>query len=173
MALAITGTGNGSLNNLALSANTGTIVDTGRAGGIIQVVTATTSTSVTVSSSTMTDTTLTASITPTSSSNKILVMVCQHANAYGGSAAKGGIQIVRDSTTIYESLKNSSSLPYQFSSESNGLVGFITINFLDSPSTTSSTTYKTQGAAGAHNMLFQGNDQTNAVSTITLMEIVA
>ena len=75
MALAITGTGNGSLNNLALSANTGTVVDTARAGGVLQVVQATTTTAVTVATTTFTDTTLTASITPISSSNKVLVMV--------------------------------------------------------------------------------------------------
>ena len=64
MALAITGTGNGSLNNLALSANTGTIVDTGRAGGIVQVVQETTTTTVQVTTATFTDTGLSASITP-------------------------------------------------------------------------------------------------------------
>ena len=145
------------------------------AGTIVQVVQGTTSTQVSLSSTTFTDTTLTASITPTSSSNKILVMVCQHANAYvtSGSNGTAGIQIVRGSTTIYEALKNTSSVPYQFGSSGTGIQGYITINFLDSPSTTSSTTYKTQGAAGTQNVIFQGNDLTNAVSTITLMEIVA
>ena len=74
MALAITGTGNGSLNNLALSANTGTIVDTARAGGIVQVKFFNLAdTGDDTTSTTFQDSTLTLSITPTSATNKILI----------------------------------------------------------------------------------------------------
>jgi len=178
MALAITGTGNGSLNNLALSANTGTIVDTGRAGGIIQVVQATTSTPVSITSSTFTDTGLSASITPTSSSNKILVMVNQPLQASRSVApAASGIKLLRGSTVLLSPVQNTSG-PFEFYSEpTNFFVIRATINYLDSPATTSSTTYKTQGrpyftsSSGA--VQFQPGSTVNATSTITLMEVVA
>jgi len=66
MSLIISGGSNGSLNNLTLSGNTATIVDTARAGGVIQVVHASTTTRTVSTSSTYTDTAITASITPTS-----------------------------------------------------------------------------------------------------------
>ena len=52
MSLIISGGSNGSLNNLSLSGNTATIVDTARAGGVIQVVHASTTTNTSTTSST-------------------------------------------------------------------------------------------------------------------------
>lgn len=183
MALALSGTSNGSLNNLSLSGNTATIVDTGRAGGIVQVVTATTSTSVAVSTTTYTDTTLSASITPSSSSNKILVMVNQTGNAGRSARPIGfGIQLLRDSTIILKSAEDSTGPFDQYvnvsSSTATNIITRATINFLDSPSTTSSVTYKTQGrpytTANSGAVTFNQNaSPNNATSTILLMEVVA
>lgn len=179
MALAITGTGNGSLNNLALSANTGTIVDTGRAGGIIQVVQATTSTAVNVNTTTYTDTNLTAAITPTSSSNKILIMINQ-AYVYLRSVLDMGmgVRIVRDSTTVWTSVQSGTGPYYDYVDNSTEHDGYATIVYLDSPATTSSTTYKTQGrpwnTSNTGRVIFNpSNTVANSVSTITLMEVVA
>ena len=183
MALALSGTSNGSLNNLSLSGNTATIVDTARAGGIVQVVTATTSTSVAVSTTTYTDTGLSASITPSSSSNKILVMVNQMGNAGSTSRPIGfGIQLLRDSTIILYSAQDGTGPFEQFvnvsSSTNTNIITRATINFLDSPSTTSSVTYKTQGrpytTANSGAVTFnQASSPYNATSTIILMEVVA
>lgn len=181
MALAITGTGNGSLNNLALSANTGTIVDTARAGGVLQVVQATTTTQVTVATTTFTDTTLTASITPNSSSNKVLVMVNQQFKSSRGVISHGiGIRILRDSTVIWTPIQNQNG-PYGWYIDQVAVAyqyNYLTV--LDSPSTTSSVTYKTQGrphlTSNSGQVIFQLNDTSltpnlNSISTIILMEV--
>ena len=186
MALAITGTGNGSLNNLALSANTGTIVDTGRAGGIVQVVQETTTTTVQVATATFTDTGLSTSITPNSSSNKILVTVYQPFNMRRDVAGVGlGVRLVRDSTTIIEPpIVSASGSPLTWwVSNSLSMWGTIQFTYLDSPATTSSTTYKTAGRPyfttnngrvdfqrGSSEPSIYSNGST---SVITLMEVVA
>jgi len=181
MALAITGTGNGSLNNLALSANTGTIVDTGRAGGIIQVVQGTTNTVVTVTAATYTDTTLTASITPTSSSNKILVMVSQLFNTVRSASDVGaGVRILRDSTVIVQPTENTNGPIVGYVDNSFNYIDYHTIQYLDSPATTSTITYKTQGRAyqtsSSGRVVFNWDGLTvtgDPCSVITLMEVVA
>ena len=142
MALALSGTSNGSLNNLSLSGNTATIVDTARAGGIVQVVTATTATSVAVSTTTYTDTGLSASITPSSSSNKILVMVNQMGNAGRSARPMGfGMQLLRDSTAISVKTVGVGT----GAANGQGCRDTFAICHLDEPSTTSQITYKTQG----------------------------
>ncbi len=179
MALALSGTSNGSLNNLSLSGNTATIVDTGKAGTIVQVVQSVTNTEVAVSSTTYTDTGLTASITPTSSSNKVLVMVNQQFQVFRTSGAQGmGYKILRDSTGIYVPPDNSNG-PFLSLTTENEHLGCITVNFLDSPSTTSSTTYKTQGRpylttnSGVVRFQTSTSGVTAGTSVITLMEVVA
>ena len=173
MALALNGTSNGSLNNLSLSGNTGTVIDTARVGGILQVVQGTTSTAVTVGTGTYTDTGLTASITPSSSSNKILVMVMQSFVSERSVTGQGfGLNLLRDTTTIWDSQGNY----HTFASVTN-LDGHAQINYLDSPATTSSVTYKTQGrpysSADNGQVTFQYSSPTAGPSTITLMEVVA
>jgi hypothetical protein len=184
MALALSGTSNGSLNNLSLSGNTATIVDTGRAGGIIQVVQATTTTEVTVNTTTFTDTTLSASITPSSSTNKILVMVMQSCvNTRSSSAVGHGIRLLRDSTVVWTP-QESPTGPFMWYGNpsgisSNELDGTFHVNYLDSPSTTSSVTYKTQGRphtnsdSGVVYYQYTTTNYTTQVSTMILMEVVA
>ena len=149
------------------------------AGTIVQVVQATTNTEVVVSSATYTDTGLTASITPTSSSNKILVMVNQQFQAYRTTNGQGmGYKILRDSTEIYSPPDNSTG-PFLSYVNVTEHLGVTSVNYLDSPSTTSSTTYKTQGrpyvTAGSGVVRFQTtvNGVTAGTSLITLMEVVA
>lgn len=149
------------------------------AGTVVQVVQATTNTQVAVSSTTYTDTGLTASITPTSSSNKVLVMVNQQFQVFRSSGSQGmGYKILRDSTEIYVPPDNASG-PYLSLSSANEHLGVITVNFLDSPSTTSSTTYKTQGRpylttnSGVVRFQTSTSGVTAGTSVITLMEVVA
>jgi hypothetical protein len=170
MALALSGTSNGSLNNLSLSGNTATIVDTGRAGGVIQVVTATLATSTSFTSSTYTDLGLSASITPSSTSNKIFV-ISTLMNIYtSASNTYYGAQILRGSTKIQEVQSgsyNNNTTPLQ--------LGAHTFTVLDSPSTTSSTTYKWQikNEAATGTIKINGNEDVRGPSTITLLEVVA
>jgi hypothetical protein len=100
------------------------------------------------SSTTYTDVTgFNATITPSSASSKILVVVSGVAGMSG--AISGGIRLLRDATPICVgntlSGYTSSSGPnfYGGSGDGNNNETF-SINFLDSPATTSSTTYKLQ-----------------------------
>ena len=147
---------------------TGTLREDGSAfsagGKVLQVVTAATSTEATSTSSTYADTNLTASITPANSSNKILVLVSQSISSTGGRAG-GALRILRGTTEIEE---------YNQISNVENQMGQHFIQHLDSPSSTSSTTYHTEfkridqsGTVAA-----QRNDSSgNATSTITLIEL--
>ena len=182
MALALSGTSNGSLNNLSLSGNTATIVDTGKAGTIVQVVTATTNTSVSVTTTTYTDSTLTASITPTSSSNKVLVMISQHV-VWGRSVTGqgAGVQLLRGSTVIWRPAVDNTGPFLDYLSDVRDHYFLFNLTYLDSPATTSSTTYKTQGrpyvSSSSGSFTMQPTPGTGSdsptTSTITLMEVVA
>ena len=114
------------------------------AGSVLQVVNVTYSTNVTSSSSTFADTGLTASITPSSASNKILVMLTQKFFIATGTSDRGAIKIklLRGSTGIWEDTE----FYFQTTGISGEIDRFVSMNYLDSPATTSSTTYKTQFA---------------------------
>jgi len=140
------------------------------AGSVLQVVQSSFSTQTDTTSTTYSDTGLSASITPTSSSSKVLVLVSQAGlSKFGGSGGgsymalrllRNGIQIV-----IFENqiLYSGSTL------EQNGSASTV---YLDSPATTSSTTYKTQFRnAALTGTVRLCTDTTTA--TITLMEIAA
>ena len=167
-------------NTITLPANTGTVITTASSGqsipkaalptgSVLQVVQGSFSTETTSSSSTFADTGLSASITPTSSTSKILVLVNHSVNHKSAGSADNSLslRIVRGSTTIstftdYLGYTNSALL-LNFSSS---------FSYLDSPATTSATTYKTQFAS-----TFNSNQvricQNNTPATITLLEIAA
>lgn len=133
-------------------------------GKVLQVVTAATSTEATSTSSTYADTNLTADITPANSSNKILVLVSQSISSTGGRAG-GALRIVRGTTEIEE---------YNQISNVENQMGQHFIQHLDSPSSTSSTTYHTEFARidQSSTVTAQRNDSSgNATSTITLIEL--
>jgi hypothetical protein len=138
------------------------------AGTIVQVVNATTNTQTSSTSTTYADTTLTASITPNSTSNKVLVLFSQAGCHKSGGNTHGRLKLLRDSTDLYE--------PDNYYGWVNGTSndGVATISgcYLDSPSSSSSVTYKTQfnngdGAGTVYVQILSGT------STITLMEVVA
>jgi hypothetical protein len=159
---------------LTLPAVTGNVLtDTSpKAGNVIQVVSATYSTAVSIASSSYTDTGLQASITPTSSSSKILILVNQAGGLRLNSTSEqsGYANLVRGATQITEiiQIQRMGATASQYAPYFNGIV------FLDSPATTSSTTYKTQAkvavTADTGVLYFQVNSLD---STITLMEIAA
>jgi hypothetical protein len=142
--------------------------DVGGGGLVLQVVSARTGTQVTSNSATYTDTGLTASITPSSTSNKILVMVQQSFAKYSGDTY-GNFRVYRDSTEI------GGTIPFREVGNTESAIknvvgtGF-SCSILDTPSSTSSLTYKTQynngpGIGTASVQYGSGN------SYITLMEI--
>jgi hypothetical protein len=133
---------------------------------VVQIVSATYGTSVSSSSSTYADTGLTATITPTSASNKILVLVGQSDCGKETNNTYLGLRLMRGATEI---AKIAGQAAYTGNNTLN-YVGSLSINYEDSPATTSATTYKTQLNSGANNATtyVQGS---NSLSTITLMEI--
>jgi len=140
-------------------------------GKVLQVVQGSTSTETRSSSNTLIDTTLSASITPSSSSNKVLVTVFQ--NGCDKSAANSGNQMVLKllrGASVITTFGNNVTYTNSAISNSIGTVGTM---YLDSPATTSATTYKTQFSNGNNtaNVGVQGTG--GETSIITLMEISA
>jgi len=155
---------------LTLPDNTGTILTNATtagfpAGSVLQVVQNTTSTGTSSASSTYADTALSASITPTSNTSKILIIVYQGQCNKTANDTQLNIRIVRGAGTA---VLTSSALNQ---GAATGLSTNITMTYLDSPATTSSTTYKTQLAnrdnAGTVEVNFNGT------ATMILMEIAA
>ena len=136
-------------------------------GAVLQVVNGTTSTGVSSTSNTFADTGLSASITPSSTSNKILVIINQNGLRKENDAANNdiGIKVFRGTTEIAEPTRFS-----LFTGTATRLYGTTVSGcYLDTPSSTSSLTYKTQfrrpdGAGTVH-------VQSVGTSTITLLEI--
>ena len=163
------------LRNLGIVANAGISTTKLGAGAVLQAVTATTTTETTVSSTTLTDTTLTASITPSSTSNKILVLVCQSIHGYrdGSNYATVKWSLLRESTAIWEGANGDNGNVFFYDYGGSGLNIFLPMPLiiLDSPSTTSSTTYKTQVARGANGGTAARAQPESNKSSITLLEI--
>jgi hypothetical protein len=111
-------------------------------GKVLQVVSATYSTSTSTTSTSYSDTGLTASITPSSVSSKILVLVntAMGVEGYSGGDYVGYLQLVRASTAL-------TSVNQETQYSGRGRMG-AAFTYLDSPATTSSTTYKTQIKSG-------------------------
>jgi hypothetical protein len=172
------------VGNLEAPGGTGTItVPTGnvlaQAGGIIQVKqTVKTDVFTTTSSSFVDLTGLTVSITPTATSSKILVLV----NGMGGidGSGRGHIRLRRASTDILigDTASNRNRITLELNSGIDG--GNWTIVCLDSPNTTSSTTYGVQVSSSVNSRTLCINrgvaDDDNSyrgrgVSTITAIEV--
>ena len=128
-------------------------------GAVLQVVQATYNTNFSTTSASFVDTGLTATITPSSTSSKILVIINQVGFINGSANIK--MNIVRGSSEIISIYTQDQTSTQTFTANVN--------NFLDSPSTTSATTYKTQGLTSAGTLYFQWTG--DGYSTITLMEI--
>jgi hypothetical protein len=152
-------------------------------GSVIQVVSATkTDTFSTTSSSYVDVTGLSVSITPSSASNKILITGLVN---FGGPNDVAYIRLVRDSTAICvgpAAGNRVSAMAQQRNSTDTADAEAASVNFLDSPNTTSSVTYKIQacnspgGWTTRINSSADDADQTNrgrTASTITVMEIAA
>ena len=141
------------------------------AGSVVQTVFGTHDTQVSNTTSTFADTGLTATITPTSSSNKILVTVMQNGVYKDGSAAAGcQIQLLRGSTAISQLSKRAGG-DNGTGTAATMSIGTVGASILDSPNTTSATTYKTQflSASNASTVYVQ---VYTCDSTIILQEIV-
>jgi len=162
----------------------------GSSGGIIQVRSTTLTTNVSVTIGSGANTTfydvsgLSVNITPTRSDSKILVMVQMNIGT-NQTTQRMGVRLRRDSTTIGASTEtgNSNNVGSIASLENHRVYQSQSVNFhfLDSPSTTSSVTYKPQVAqenSGGSSVVRinyvesnSNNSYYNGVSTITVMEV--
>lgn len=137
------------------------------AGTVIQTVSATYATATNNATSTYADTGLTATITPKLSTSKILVIVDQNGvQKDGGNSANGtNLILLRGATTLAQF-----AILLGYTGSTLVTIAAGSMNYLDSPATTSATTYKTQFANN-----FNGGTVTvqanNVMSSITLMEI--
>jgi hypothetical protein len=148
-------------------------------GKVLQVVSTTYSTATTVASTTYGDTGLSLSITPSSATSKVLVLITQSLYATRQEQAAGGsVRLMRGATSVYEANGTDDAgalyIRATTSSAQSQLTSLAGITFLDSPATTSSTTYKTQ--IKSQNVLNSASvmaQAQGATSTIILMEIGA
>lgn len=164
---------------LTLPAANGTVITTGSTGQIIpkaalptgsvlQVVQGTYQNQGSTSSTSLVDTGLSVSITPTNSSSKVLVLV----------NLNGCLTLNGSTAMLVELIRGSSSICKFGEAGLNGGTnrndfGDFAVSYLDSPATTSSTTYKVQAKSSAGGTVYWCNQTNNSVSTITAMEISA
>jgi len=137
-------------------------------GKVLQVVNATYSTLATNSTSTYADTGLTATITPSSATSKVLVFVSQTGCAKTTNNTYLLLRLVRTATTLIAFEMNGG---YNAGTTAN-YFGSCSTTYLDSPSTTSATTYKTTFASDS-NSADARVQAGGSTSTITLLEIGA
>jgi hypothetical protein len=142
-------------------------------GTVIQTVQVAFPTYSSTSSTSLVSSGLTASITPTSSSSKILVMVNPLLALLRNTGfAQVSLQIVRGATSIYSAERAMAIDTGTF------LCSNIAISVLDSPATTSSTTYTLNFScfnsnASSVRLNDYNSNPTTVGSTITLVEIAA
>lgn len=147
------------------------------AGSVLQVVSTTKTDTFSTASTTFIDLTgFSVSITPTSTTSNIFVLV---ATNYSPSSTSGiaVFNLVRNSTNISQPSTaptwSGTAVPFLNGADNCMPMGF---NFLDSPATTSSTTYKVQVKVNTGNTLYVNrrlSTDTVSTSTITVMEIAA
>jgi len=156
-------------------------------GKVLQVVQATKTDTFSTSTASYTDITgLSVSITPSSASNKVLILAQISYAGENNLYAHG--RIVRGSTSIFEGDSDGASrtestvaLSYASSANSTDKSANASIVYLDSPSTTSATTYKIQvNSASSQSFRINrteldadGGYTSRPTSSIIVMEIAA
>lgn len=152
--------------------------------GVIQVKSTTKTDSFTTTSTTLVDVTgLSVSITPTSASNKVLVSGYIMIGNTTNNSVGAYVTLLRGSTAIGigDAAGSRSRITADVASSANNAIqGSVAFMFLDSPATTSATTYKLQmrsqaGGTVAVNRSIDDTDSatyTRAASSITVMEVL-
>ena len=117
---------------------------------------------------------MTVNITPTATTSKVLVQVNQNIlTDIDTELGNSKIKLLRDSTTAIDFTTNIARVEANGSSAVK-FGNLTTFSHLDSPSTTSQITYKTQGAISSTSNNGTARFQNSSVpSIITVMEILA
>lgn len=155
-------------------------------GGVLQVVSTAKNDAFTTTSTTMVDITgLSVTITPTSSSSKFLIIANISGSMDSWSDGRQFFNLVRNSTNAITGTGGSSfnitAMQNLYANNTGNTAentSYVVINYLDSPATTSSLTYKIQCAkqlavTATPLAINRQSSSTTAVgvSTITVMEI--
>jgi hypothetical protein len=152
----------------------------GASAGVLQVVQAVKTDTSTRSTTTFDDIAgLSVSITPSSTSSKILVIA--QVVAAASSSSSVFLKLVRGATDIYvgDAAGSRARVSIAEFASADNRIGSQTISFLDSPNTTSSTTYKIQFASSAAAAIYvnrtvidtDASNFTRSASSITAMEV--
>ena len=108
-------------------------------------------------------------ITPSSTSSKILILFSQpvHINGNSSNLMRGGVRLQRGTTTMWNT--NDFDEMFHNRNADNEMTQMINGQYLDSPNTTSATTYNLQGNLknGTSLIMFENGHGT----TMTLIEI--
>jgi hypothetical protein len=149
----------------------------GGGGKVLQVVSSVITTGVTIGSTTLTDSGITATITPTLATSKVLVIINANSkqNLQSASEEDGiGGKVLRGATTVLDFGSEGLSIRGHTNSAAFFELRIIPIMYLDSPATTSATTYKLQvknaSTASSQQIFMQPSSNP---SVITLLEIGA
>lgn len=116
---------------------------------------------------------LSVSITPIATTSRVLIMA--YIASAGSTSNNYYLNLNRDSTAICQTTSGSIfSTARGYVSTAAGTL-YTTVVFLDSPATTSATTYKIQAKVGSDTMYVnrRGSDTLGSTSTITVMEVLA
>jgi hypothetical protein len=136
------------------------------AGQILQVVNAVYSTSTSTSGG-FTDLGLSATITPKFSTSKVAIFASINGVYKNGANSSIGLNVCRSTTEIVRFADN--GLSYTGDTSANQTAG--SVSYVDSPATTSATTYKVQFKNGAGTGTSVTINDGNVSSTLVLMEI--
>jgi hypothetical protein len=145
-------------------------------GKVLQVVSSTITTETTITSTSLTDSGITLNITPTLNTSKILVIIS--AGVYVSRTAANadmyiGAKLLRGATDLLDYGTYAFMAANSYSARTDSKVNH-SVSYLDSPATTSSTTYKLQ--CNIDSSTSSGNikcQYAGSPSTITLLEIGA
>jgi hypothetical protein len=187
----IIGTGNDTYNRLAVASTAGYVltVDSAQTTGLkwaaaaaggkmLQVVsTASTGYTYNAANATWTDSNLSGTITPASTSSKILVIAMCQIGSYTNTASQQNeayARILRGATSVWAATSGTTGATWKAYDGTFGIADTVTLTYLDSPATTSSTTYKVQwlqpNNSYDHTLYF---NQGGYPSQITLIEVGA
>ena len=145
------------------------VLQSGGGGKVLQVIMATTATEVSNSTTTLVDSGITATITPTLNTSKVLVLITMVVGKSNGNSGSHLIAaLFRGATNVLQYDAN-----HLYTGVAAYLIAERSFNYLDSPATTSATTYKVQFSNSVAAAAVKTQFDSQSTSTIILLEIGA